>query len=118
MRAPLKAMRDIDIPLRENGFLDLARVGPTLEDAATLWIGDFVELFENGRPLAKPRVTAARVSLPSDKSFASFDEALGQPGRAAAADQTPTCTGRTACSTSPSSIRSSRTSRASPSARA
>jgi len=76
VRAPLKAMRDVDIPLRENGFLDLARVGPTLEDAAMLWIGDFVELFENGRPLAKPsRVTAARVSLPSDKSFASFDEA-------------------------------------------
>jgi hypothetical protein len=76
VRAPLKAMRDVDIPLRENGFLDLSRVGPTLEDAAILWIGDFVELFENGRPLAKPsRVTAARVSLPSDKSFNSFDEA-------------------------------------------
>ena len=76
VRAPLKAMRDVDIPLKENGFLDLARVGPTLEDAAILWIGDFVELFENGRPLARPsRVTAARVSLPSDKSFNSFDEA-------------------------------------------
>jgi hypothetical protein len=76
VRAPLKAMRDVDIPLRENGFLDLPRVGPTLEDAAMLWIGDFVELFENGRPLAKPtRVTAARVSLPSDKSFNSFAEA-------------------------------------------
>ena len=75
VRAPLKAMRDVDIPLRENGFLDLARVRPTLEDAAMLWIGDFVELFEDGRPLAKPRVTAARVSLPSDKSFASYDGA-------------------------------------------
>jgi hypothetical protein len=75
VRAPLKAMRDVDIPLRENGFLDLTRVGPTLEDAAMLWIGDFVELFENGRPLGTPRVTAARVSLPSDKSFASFEEA-------------------------------------------
>ena len=75
VRAPLRAMRDVDIPLRENGFLDLTRVGPTLEDAAMLWIGDFVELFENGRPLGTPRVTAARVSLPSDKSFASFEEA-------------------------------------------
>ncbi len=76
VRAPLKAMRDVDIPLRENGFLDLPRVGPTLEDAAMLWIGDFVELFEDGRPLGKPTVTAARVSLPSDKSFADYDEAL------------------------------------------
>jgi len=75
VRAPLKAMRDVDIPLRENGFLDLARVGPTLEDAAMLWIGDFVKLYEDGRSLGKPTVTAARVSLPSDKSFASFAEA-------------------------------------------
>ena len=75
VRAPLKAMRDVDVPVRENGFLDLARVQPTLEDAARLWIGDFVELFENGQPLARPRITAARVSLPSDKSFASFEEA-------------------------------------------
>jgi hypothetical protein len=75
VRAPLKAMRDVDIPLRENGFLDLARVRPTLEDAAMLWIGDFVELFEDGRPLGRPRVTAARVSLPSDRSFATYAEA-------------------------------------------
>ncbi len=75
VRAPLKAMRDVDMPVLENGFLDLARVQPTLEDAAMLWIGDFVELFENGQPLARPRITAARVSLPSDKSFASFEEA-------------------------------------------
>jgi hypothetical protein len=77
VRAPLKAMRDVDVPTRENGFLDLARIRPTLNDAAMLWIGDFVELFEEGRLLPKPRaVSAARVSLPSDKSFASYEEAL------------------------------------------
>jgi HupE / UreJ protein len=76
VRAPLKSMRDVDVPTRENGFLDLARVRPTLDDAAMLWIGDFVELFEDGQPLPKPRtVAAARVSLPSDKSFASYEEA-------------------------------------------
>ena len=75
VRAPLKAMRDVDIPLLPNGFLDMTKVGPTLEDAAMLWIGDFVELYEDGRPLGKPKVAAARVSLPSDKSFASFAEA-------------------------------------------
>ena len=48
-------------PAARNGFLDLARVEPTLEDAAMLWIGDFVELFENGRPLAE----AARVTRPA-----------------------------------------------------
>lgn len=77
VRAPLKALRDVDIPLRPNGFLDLSRVSRTLDDAAMLWIGDFVELYEDGTLLPKPRaVSAARVSLPSDKSFASYDEAL------------------------------------------
>jgi HupE / UreJ protein len=76
VRAPLNAMRDVDVPTRDNGFLDLARVGPTLGDAAMIWIGDFVELYEDGQLLPKPTaVVAARVSLPSDKSFASFDEA-------------------------------------------
>ncbi|MEZ5419762.1 MAG: HupE/UreJ family protein [Vicinamibacterales bacterium] len=75
VRAPLKAMRDMDIPQRANGFLDLSRIGPTLEDAAFLWIADFVQLYEDGELLPKPRVAAARVSLPSDKSFASFAEA-------------------------------------------
>ena len=76
VRAPLKAMRDMDVPTLTNGFLDLSRMGPTLQDAATLWIGDFVEIYENGQPLPKARVAAARVSLPSDKSFATYDEAV------------------------------------------
>lgn len=76
VRAPLKAMRDMDIPTLSNGFLDLSRMGPTLQDAATLWIGDFVDVYESGRLLPKARVAAARVSLPADKSFASFEEAV------------------------------------------
>ncbi len=66
----------MDVPTRPNGFLDLSRLGPTLEDAATLWIGDFVEVYENGQPLPRPTVVAARVSLPSDKSFASYEQAV------------------------------------------
>ena len=99
VRAPLKAMRDVDIPLRENGFLDLARVRPTLEDAAMLWIGDFVELFENGRPLAKPaghrrpRVAALR------QVVRQLRRGAGQPDRPAAARRHRPSTGRTACST-------------------
>jgi len=77
VRAPLAAMRDMDVPVRgSTGFLDLARIDPVLRDAATLWIGDYVKVFENGVPLGKPDVLAARVSLPSDKSFQSYDEAI------------------------------------------
>jgi len=76
VRAPLGAMRDMDVPVRGPGFLDLARIDPVLRDAATLWIGDYVKVFEGDTQLGKPEVLAARVSLPSDRSFASYDEAL------------------------------------------
>jgi hypothetical protein len=76
MRVPLEAMRDIDFPSRGAGYLDLAKTRPLLPDAATLWISDAIQLYENGTPLPKPRVVATRVSLESDKSFATYDEAL------------------------------------------
>ena len=75
LRAPLKSMRDVDVPMVDQGFLDFSRIERALRDAATLWIVDFVEMYENGERLARPRVAAARVSLPSDRSFESYDEA-------------------------------------------
>jgi uncharacterized protein (DUF2062 family) len=76
-RVPLRAMRDVDFPTRgAQGYLDLDRVQPLLSDAATLWISDFVKIYEDDRRLPKAHVVDARISLPSDKSFASFDEAL------------------------------------------
>jgi HupE / UreJ protein len=76
VRAPLKAMREMDVPLRGPGFVDLERVDPVLRDAATLWISDFVRIYEENQQLSAPEVLAARISLPSDRSFQSFDEAL------------------------------------------
>jgi hypothetical protein len=76
VRVPLKAIRDLDFPERERGYLDVAKLAPLLPDTATLWISDSVELYENGVRLTGPRVAATRVSLESDKSFASFEQAL------------------------------------------
>jgi len=76
IRVPLKAMRDVDYPRRGAGFLDLALADAALRNAATLWIADSVELYENDGRLGLPRVAAARVSLESDKSFASYEQAL------------------------------------------
>ncbi len=75
VRVPLTAMREVDIPKRGPGYLDLARADAALRTAATLWIADNIDLYEAGGQLAYPVVADARVSLPSDKSFASFDEA-------------------------------------------
>jgi hypothetical protein len=76
IRVPLKAMRDVDFPRRAAGFLDLARADASLRNAATLWIADNVDLYEGDVRLAYPRVVEARVSLESDKSFASYEQAF------------------------------------------
>src|ERR1700676_305072 len=66
VRVPLKAMRDVDFPGRgEEGFLDIERTALLLPDAATLWISDFIDLYENNTVLPKPRVAKILLSLPS-----------------------------------------------------
>jgi hypothetical protein len=76
VRAPLGAMRDIQFPQRGEGFLDIGRAESMLHDAVTQWILPNLELFEEGRPVPAPTIVAARVSLPSDRSFVSYGEAL------------------------------------------
>jgi HupE / UreJ protein len=78
VRVPLLAMRDIDYPtrVRGSGLLDLSRADSSLRDAATLWIADQVEVYEEGNRLPYPRVGDVRASLPSDRSFATYEEAL------------------------------------------
>jgi hypothetical protein len=76
VRAPLEAMRDIAFPLKGPGYLDLARTDLLLTDAANLWIAGSIELQENGRRIEDVRIVAARVSLPSDRSFESWERAL------------------------------------------
>src|SRR5947209_677123 len=76
VRVPLKAMRDVDYPRRGAGLLDLALADAALRNAATLWIADSVELYENEVRLGSPGIVDARVSLESDKSFASYEQAL------------------------------------------
>jgi hypothetical protein len=76
VRVPLAAMNEVDFPRRGPGYLDLGHAEPALRHAASLWIADNVELYEGDVRLDAPRIVDVRVSLPSDKSFASYDEAL------------------------------------------
>ena len=76
VRVPLAAMREVDFPRRGPGYLDLARVDAALRTAAALWIVDNIEIYEGDARLGNPRVADARVSLASDKSFASYETAL------------------------------------------
>jgi len=75
VRVPLAAMRDVDYPTRGPGHPDLERAEAALRHAAGQWIADSVVLYEDDALLPPPRIVAVRVSLPSDRSFASFEEA-------------------------------------------
>jgi hypothetical protein len=76
VRVPLVSIRDIEFPLTGPGYLDLNRVDARLRDAARIWIAGYVAFFENGAPLPEEEIVAARVSLPSDRSFTSYETAL------------------------------------------
>lgn len=76
VRAPLRAMRDIEFPLRGPGYLDIGLADQSLSDAAILWLGDNLELYEGDVRLSGGGLVAALASIPSDRSFGTFDGAL------------------------------------------
>jgi hypothetical protein len=80
VRVPLQAMRDMDYPkprgTTNTDLLDLVRADATLRDAATLWVSDYLDLYEDGAKLPAPRVVSVRAALQSDKSFTSYEEAV------------------------------------------
>ena len=75
IRVPLAAMIEVDIPTRGPGYLDLSRADGALRDATKLYLIDNITIYENGAPLPPPHILYARVSLPSDRSFTSYEQA-------------------------------------------
>jgi hypothetical protein len=76
VRVPLAALREVDVPRRGPGYLDLARADAALRNAANLWLADNIEIREGEERLGAPKLVDARVTLPSDRSFSSYEEAL------------------------------------------
>lgn len=76
IRVPLESMRDINFPVRGPGYLEIDQVEPLLLTGARLWIADFVRIYENGVAITGEEIVATRVSLPSDRSFGSYEQAL------------------------------------------
>jgi hypothetical protein len=76
VRVPLEAMRDVNFPQSGPGYLVISEADKTIRDAAVIWIGREVRLFENDLPLDEWDIIAARLSLPSDRSFESYEMAL------------------------------------------
>ena len=76
VRAPLKAMRDVEYPMRGPDRLDVAKADRVLREAATVWLANNIDVYEAETALGGQIIAAVRASLPADKSFASYDEAL------------------------------------------
>jgi hypothetical protein len=75
LRVPMGAMREVEFPTRGPGYIDMPRVEEALRNAAQLWFVDNIDVYENDERVGAPRIVQVRVSLPSDKSFASYEEA-------------------------------------------
>jgi hypothetical protein len=76
LRVPLAAMRDVNFPVTGPGYLDEPAAAPLLPDAVQVWIAGDLRFYEEGAALPPPKIAATRVSLPSDRSFSSYDAAL------------------------------------------
>jgi hypothetical protein len=76
VRVPLKAIMDIEFPRKERDFVDLDRVDQSLRDAAMIWLARKIDLLEEDAAVPEPKILSTRMALESDRSFASYEEAL------------------------------------------
>lgn len=76
VRVPLEAMRDVNFPQSGPGYLVISEADEAIRDAAVIWIGREVHLYENGEQLDDWEIVAARLSLPSDRSFDDYEQAI------------------------------------------
>jgi hypothetical protein len=89
VRVQMASINDIDWPLRRpTGYLDLARVEPFLRDASTMWISDYMDVFEDGAKLPYPVLASVRLSPEGDTSFTTYDDALAHVTGPRIADDT------------------------------
>jgi HupE/UreJ protein len=75
VRVPLASINDIPWPELRPGVLDLSRADTALRQATSTALVDFIEVYEGGLKL-EPRVVAVRASIPADRSFEAYDQAL------------------------------------------
>jgi hypothetical protein len=89
VRVPMSALRDARRPTRGPGYIDFARVGSSLRTVAKVWLADDLLVYEDDEPLGSPTLVAVRLSLPSDRSFGTYDEALAHLNGPPLPDDTP-----------------------------
>ena len=76
LRVPMEALGEVSFPLRGPGFLQFSEAQFALDDAARIYITESLNFYENGEELLEKQLERTRVSLPSNRSFTSYDVAL------------------------------------------
>jgi hypothetical protein len=78
MRMPLKSYADGDYYHHDTGSVDLTRVDGPLRTAAQVALFENLKVYENGRQLPFPHIVVVRMALDSDRSFATYGQALAE----------------------------------------
>ena len=77
IRVPMASTADtVRWPTVGAGYLDISSADASMREAAQLFLSDFLTVYEDDRPSTAPTTRAVMASLPSDPSFASFEQAL------------------------------------------
>jgi len=76
LRVPMEAFGEVSFPLRGPGFLQFSEAQFELNDAARIYITESMHFFENDVELTEKELRLARVSLPSNRSFTTFEGAM------------------------------------------
>ncbi len=76
LRVPMEAFSEISFPLRGPGYLQFSEAEFSLNDAARVYITESMHFYENGVELTEKRLETVRVSLPSNRSFTTYEDAL------------------------------------------
>ncbi len=76
LRVPMEALGEIVFPTRGPGYLVISEADFELQDAARVYVTESINFFENGVELEEKSLERVRVSLPSNRSFGSYEDAL------------------------------------------
>jgi hypothetical protein len=87
LRVPLIAITDANLPKDGTGYLAMAYLDPALREAANQ-ISNGIVFLEGDERLVRYDMANARISLPSDRSFDTYERALARVRGAKLADTT------------------------------
>src|SRR3569833_714215 len=76
IRVPLTTYVDAEYPRRAGGYVDLAKVDPSLRAAATVILLETLKMYEGDKELPTPTILSTRMSLDSDRSNTNYGTAL------------------------------------------